>query len=936
MKKLILIVVALLVLGVAGGAAWWRFSHRQDPMELAQTLQAAGDVRGAALQLRAAVRAQPNNATAHLRLGTALLQLGDPTAAEKELRLARSQGATTGDMNVMLAQAYLGQGHNKELLAEFQPPMSTPDLTAQLLMTRALALASLNDPSAALQALQEAEQISPKTASVPLTAARIALSQQNLGYAAAAVERALLIDPKRPDGLLLRAQILRTRGNRAAALTALDDSLSLQPHYVLARLERANLLLELGNDGRARADVDDVLKSQPNSVAAVYLNAVLLARAQDNKTAEAQFQRLSSLLDRFPRGFFFQALVKYNLGQLEQARDFAQRYITRTPNDPDGVKLLAHIDLALKHPDRAIDVLTRASKVGIADSEMFDLLAQAYTAAGQPADAEASANRALALAPQASQRLQSTGSTPLPQNLARLSRPQSNDLTGLTGHTDETKATPTRDTSLAAAAMAAISKGDLDAAEAALAELRAEEGNTEAVGLLNAAILAMRQEYDAAQQQYNKLIATFPSSLRPRVGLAELLLIQGKAEQAEKMLSDILAANPADEASLSAVLPVLLGTGKVDRAIRLLEDATKAAPDNKKIGLSLATLELRVGRSEAALQEVNRVIGKNGQEATAAQLRIRAQSLAALRRTPEAAEVYARLLLKSPGDVDIVREVVTLQVEAKNYLSARDVIQTALQTNVNNIGLYRLLLSVDLAQGGEAMALTELDKLAAAPASAELAPALRGDFDIYRHRYLDAAETFAAIYRTKPTSEGAIQAAGTYLQAGQTKPAADILKAQLDLNPHDAGVLQYLSNLYLSNHAYDMATPLLERFLAEQPDNVVALNNLATVYAEVHNAKAVLYARRAFTIRPSAETGETLAWALIQNGEASAAMTLITQAAQVLPNDPTVQYHYAVALKLTGRNGEALTVAQKIADLPDSFPDQDKVRLLVADLRNGR
>ena len=37
-------------------------------MALAQTALASGDLRGAALQLRAAVRAQPNNGNAHLRL----------------------------------------------------------------------------------------------------------------------------------------------------------------------------------------------------------------------------------------------------------------------------------------------------------------------------------------------------------------------------------------------------------------------------------------------------------------------------------------------------------------------------------------------------------------------------------------------------------------------------------------------------------------------------------------------------------------------------------------------------------------------------------------------------------------------------------------------------------------------------------------------------
>jgi Flp pilus assembly protein TadD len=123
--------------------------------------------------------------------------------------------------------------------------------------------------------------------------------------------------------------------------------------------------------------------------------------------------------------------------------------------------------------------------------------------------------------------------------------------------------------------------------------------------------------------------------------------------------------------------------------------------------------------------------------------------------------------------------------------------------------------------------------------------------------------------------------------------------------------------------------------LLERPDDVVALNNLAWVYAEAHNPKAITYARRAFTMRPSIETGETLGWALTQNGQAKSAVTLMTQAAQALPNDPTVQYHYAVNLKLNGRKGEALSLAQRVAEQPTTFPEQDAARRLVMELRNG-
>ena len=70
----------------------------------------------------------------------------------------------------------------------------------------------------------------------------------------------------------------------------------------------------------------------------------------------------------------------------------------------------------------------------------------------------------------------------------------------------------------------------------------------------------------------------------------------------------------------------------------------------------------KVRKSLKPLEEVDLISGKGGQEATALQLRTRAQALATLHRPQEALEVYSRLLLKIPGNLDVIREVLTVQI----------------------------------------------------------------------------------------------------------------------------------------------------------------------------------------------------------------------------------------------------------------------------------
>ncbi len=925
MKKLILAVVVVALLAAGGFVAWKKFADRPDPMVAARDFLSHGDLRAAAVELRTALRDNPDNAEAHMRLGFVTLQLGDAIAAEKELTTAKKLNFKANDIDVLLAQSYLLQGRNKELLATFTPPAPTPDLTSQLLMIRALASASLGDTASALVSLNTAEALSPNLASVPLTTARLAIGQNNLILADQKVQRALQIDPRRPDGLLLQAQISNARGNRTSALASLGAALSANPNFVAALLERANILVSLGEDAKARADVDKVLAAQPTSAAGTYLNAVLLVRAHEDKAADEVFQKLSGVMDRFPRAFFFSALSKYNLGQQAQALDLAQRYVNRNPSDPDGVKLLARIQLANNRPDQAIAALTSANKTGIADSEILELLSKAYTAAGKPADAVDMLNKSVEISPQTS------------QSLAQLATAKLGDGVNVGGASlrDTLRLSPTRTNPTEAAVLDALSRGDVDEASKALDALRAEAGNTETVGMFTGALLAMRQEFDGARKQFESLIEANPQSLRPRLGLAQLQTMQGQTAAAEQTLAGILAQNPADEAALTAVLPVLVSSGRVPRALALLEAANAAAPTNTKIMLTLAEFYIRTGAPEKALTLLDRSVPKEG-GATGPMLLTRAHAMVALHRTADAMQAYNQVLQDAQGDVGVVRELVAVEASEKNWAAARDTLRQALKSRPGDKVLLRLLVGIDLSDKGEAAAFEAIERLKADPETAEASAALRADLLVYTHRFLEGAEAYAALYKEKPTLETLSGAANAYLAAGQTLPAVAILEDWTSKNTNDPEPLRTLASLELSEGHQDKAQALLEQVLNIMPGDPVGMNNLAWIYDQKNDPRALALARRAFLLLPGPQSADTLGWILLRKGDTGGALPLLQQAAAVMKTDQAVQFHYASALKASGDVKQALAVAQPLADQVESFPDQPAVRKLVNELRQAQ
>ncbi len=412
-KKTALLAGTVAVILCGGGAgAWYVLHQNRDPMVMARQMMAHGDVRGAGLELRNAVRDQPENAEAHFRLAEIQLAEGDPVAAEREARLARRTGYDAAAANQLTAQALLRQGKYQPLLDEFKPDGLPPAQAAPLLVLRALAQLGLHDQAAAGTSIAEAERLAPNDAGAALAAARIAVARRDYVAADREVDRALKLAPKSLDALLLKGQLDNAKGDRKAALAAFDAAVAAAPYSTVAKLERANIYMLSNEDAKSRADVDAVLKAEPRNAPALYLQAILLIRAKDFKAADADLGRIAPVLDRLPRGLYFLALDKAALGDSAQAADAAERYAARFPMDLEGLKLLARLDLSAKQPDPVIHALAPAATAGTADAEMLDLLGRAYALKGETPMAVQVLQHASELAPQNAEILTHLGVQP--------------------------------------------------------------------------------------------------------------------------------------------------------------------------------------------------------------------------------------------------------------------------------------------------------------------------------------------------------------------------------------------------------------------------------------------------------------------------------------------------------------------------------------------
>ena len=99
-----------------GWVGLWPLAAHADDMAAAHEALKKGDLRGAAVDLRKAVRADPHNAEAHYWLGWVSIEVADPVAAEREAEAAQQRGYEPLATTRLLGQALLQQEDRKSVV----------------------------------------------------------------------------------------------------------------------------------------------------------------------------------------------------------------------------------------------------------------------------------------------------------------------------------------------------------------------------------------------------------------------------------------------------------------------------------------------------------------------------------------------------------------------------------------------------------------------------------------------------------------------------------------------------------------------------------------------------------------------------------------------------------------------------------------------------
>lgn len=405
---------------------------------------------------------------------------------------------------------------------------------------------------------------------------------------------------------------------------------------------------------------------------------------------------------------------------------------------------------------------------------------------------------------------------------------------------------------------ARLARGDLERAEAGLAELTKRAASAPLTRLLKSRIAMARQDFPTAAQELTGLVNDMPGYLPARFLLGTALLAQGNLFQAERHLAGVVQASPDNLEARKRLAEVRLQMNRPEAALALLSPALESGTSDARMEALLGAAQLGAGADPTAITRLEEIVRRNPADRNA-----RLDLAALYIGRGDANRAYELLQAMPSAKGDTRREFLLIRsiAESRGRPAAHAETERLVRDNPEDVELLNLAAGFLLAIGDVTAAAGALDKALAVqpghvPSLVGLARArlAQGDLDAAEATYrralshdagsVDARIGLAEISGRRGKPEDAkrwleevrsgdaraiasrLLLARLYLSGQETAKAAKVVTEALEAAPGRADVLAAAGALYLDFNQHDQALGYLRRAVdlePERPDLWIAM-----------------------------------------------------------------------------------------------------------------
>ena len=922
LRYIITLVMALMLSSCSDPVA-----DSQKMLDKAKSYLSENSPREAALELKNALQANPENGEARYLLGLLNLDFGDTAGAEKEFRRAQESGWSEEESQIGLAKAAVNGNDFKKMAEEIEiKEQYSATARANLYGLKASAMAGLGLRAQAEEAFVAGKTLDAEAVQIRKVAVQLKLLDADSQGARADASAALSAYPDDRELLLLSGIAALKEQDMAGGTEAYQRVIELEPSNITtiygrqARIRLARLQIVDKQIEDAAETLKPLFRQYGNDPETNFLGGMLAFVKGNHDLAEERLLKVLKVMSDHPQTLLLFGTVKYQQKDFEQAAHYLSRYLSGVPDNLGARKLLGRTYMQLGQDEKAQETLKSALNAGADDVELLALVGLNDVHTGDLASGIASLQKAAASAPE---------NTALRKELA-LAYIKSGDaelaideLQGILAKTDEKGNTQTL------LVLAHLKAGQPNKAIDAALKVLSENPDNPAALTLVGSVYAATGDNAEARNYYQKALEISPGNPNATLSLAQLEEAEGNISTAVSMHQSLVDSGVESIAPMLALARLAEKQGDRKSLVSWLERARSEAPGQLQPRIVLAEAYLRdkdLPKAEAVVKESRDIDSENSL--------VRGQWARLLmdnKRYNEARDVLQDLVQAEPDSIFARLLLAETYLNLNSTEEARQELEIALKKDPKSVGGLILLGRTELMQGRFAEVDNITAKLLELNPGFHRAYMLSGDSWLGRKDLAKALAAYRKAWEKQQNSGLAVKLATTAARTGKLEEGVEVLRTWLESHAEDVRALQLLGSLLQTNGRKDEAVKIYEKLLELHSDNLVALNNLAVIYSQENNPRALALAKKAYQIAPdNAGVKDTYGWILVQDGKLDEGRSLLKEAFEALPDVSEVHYHYAAALIMSGEESKGEDLLRSLLSKDAQFEGRVEAEKLLS------
>jgi len=445
------------------------------------------------------------------------------------------------------------------------------------------------------------------------------------------------------------------------------------------------------------------------------------------------------------------------------------------------------------------------------------------------------------------------------------------------------------------------------------------------------------KKYDDALRLVENALSRDPSNIDARLVQAESWIAKGETKKAVDSIENLDRTYPGSPVIKYALARLYAKTNNLSQAIAAVDQVVKTSPNFVDAVLLQAELHLKNGDAQSVVDSLSTVV-KQSPGLLRAELML-AEAYRALGRLDDAVAIVREQIKRSPQNAASYFLLGVILQQQNKVTEAREALEKAAQLAPDNPSSLQQLVELDIASKNYAAGHRRVDEVLQKQPNSAVGYYLRGKLYLAEKKF-DLAQTalLKAIDLDPNLSSAYDLLVPTFLQANNPSEALNQMNAVLAKKPDDLPALLVTGMIYSQMKEFNKARDAYEKVIAANPTLVLALNNLAYIYAEKLNdlKRASELAQKARSNTPTNPSVlDTLGWITYKQGDYKQAADLLRESVAKSPDNPEIQFHLGMAEYMMGRTDVARAALEKAVGSATDFDGKDEARRRLASLGKG-